>query len=75
MSPTGVYDSGVGGGNRDVIADFNGAAGDKIDFRFIRDNLTFVGEEFDPGVNEVGFVETGGNTILRVNTARRQRGQ
>ena len=46
---TGVYDSGVGGGNRDVIADFNGAAGDKIDFRFIRDNLTFVGEEFDPG--------------------------
>ena len=64
-----VYDSGVGGGNRDRITDFNGGQGDKIDFRFLTDNLTFVGEEFDPGVNEIGFIETGGNTILRANTA------
>ena len=34
-----------------------------------RDDLTFVGEEAAPGVNEVGFIETGGSTILRANTA------
>jgi Ca2+-binding RTX toxin-like protein len=64
-----VYDSGVGKGNRDRIVDFDGGEGDKVSFRFIADDLTFVGEEFDPGVNQVGFIETGGSTILRANTA------
>ena len=64
-----VYDSGVGKGNRDRITDFHGAEGDKIDFRFLHDDLTFVGEEFDPDVNQIGFIETGGVTILRANTA------
>ena len=68
-----VYDSGVGRGNRDRVVDFKGSEGDKISFRFIADDLTFVGEEFDPGVNEVGFIETGGATILRANTADERR--
>lgn len=37
--------------------------------RFLHQHVAFVGEEFDPGVNEVGFIEAGGNTILRVNTS------
>jgi Ca2+-binding RTX toxin-like protein len=63
-----VYDSGVGRGNRDRVLDFKGGQGDKISFQFIADDLTFVGGEAAPGVNEVGFIETGGVTILRANT-------
>jgi Ca2+-binding RTX toxin-like protein len=69
VSGVPVYDSGVGAGHRDRITDFRGSEGDKIDFRFLHDDLSFVGEAFDPGVNEIGFIETGGNTILRANTA------
>jgi Ca2+-binding RTX toxin-like protein len=63
------YDSGVGSGNRDRIVDFDTGEGDEIDLRSIGDDLAFVGEQAAPGVNELGFIETGGATILRGNTS------
>jgi Ca2+-binding RTX toxin-like protein len=72
------YDSGVGSGNRDRITDFRSAEGDKIDVHNIdADNTTFEREDFifvgriDPqdelATGEIGYIETGGVTILRAN--------
>ena len=50
--------------------DFEGSEGDKLDFQGIVETLTFVGEDRSPGRGEIGFFETGGVTILRVDTVK-----
>ena len=62
-------DSGLGLSNRDIISDFSVAEADKIDLTKIG-GLKFLaveGAAFS-GADEVRFVQSGGTTIVQINT-------
>jgi Ca2+-binding RTX toxin-like protein len=72
-----TYESGVGPGNRDRIVDFSQTDGDKIDVSLLFPDgedpdapFVFVGvaEIGTLGIGEIGFVKTGGSTIVHGNT-------
>ena len=76
-----IYHSGVGGGNRDRIVDFDPGEGDRIDLAVDADRtngpgddaFTFVGkigagDSLDPG--EVGYFTSGNSTIVRAETGQ-----
>ena len=71
---TAVYDTGVGKGNRDRIIDFDDGdrinlAGIDADLATILVNEAFVFVGDDPvGTGELGFLESGGSTVVRGNT-------
>ena len=58
-------DSGVGAGNRDEITDFSQGQ-DDIDLSGFN-YLDFIGHSFD-APNQVRFLHSGGDTIVRINT-------
>lgn len=63
----GEGDSGVGAGSRDVIADFSKAQNDRIDLSAFG-GLEFVGTGTFDAPDQVRFVHSGGDTLVRVNT-------
>ena len=60
-------DSGVGAGSRDIVEDFTKAQNDKIDLHFF-DDLDFIGDSAFSAPDQVRFIHSGGNTIVRINT-------
>ncbi|MFO1070086.1 MAG: hypothetical protein U1E14_16360 [Geminicoccaceae bacterium] len=66
-----ALDSGVGAGNRDVVADWDGA--DRLSFRGLVDEVTgislgrFVGKAAFDGDNQVRFQHGDGTTVVQVN--------
>ena len=60
-------DSGVGAGNRDEITDFSHAQGDQIDLSEFG-TLDFIGQGSFSSPDQVLFSQSGGDTIVRINT-------
>ena len=59
-------DSGVGAGDRDVITDFVTGT-DDLDLSSFG-NLDFIGQDTFDAPDQVRFIHSGGNTIVRINT-------
>lgn len=64
----GAGASGVGAGNRDIIADFSQGDGDLIDFAAYAPGASFVGAgAFTGGGAEIRYFQSGGVTIVEVD--------
>ncbi len=62
-------DSGLGAGNRDVIADFSQSDGDVIDLSPLDGDLIYKGNSvFDGTDKEVIYLQTGGNTVVQMDS-------